>query len=162
MSALEIFAIILGLLGIIGSIAPGLPGPPLSWTGILLVYLAGRNGSCEPVSDRFLLIWLGITIVVTILDYVVPAQFTRLTGGSKAAGRGSLVGLLLGLIFFPPWGMIAGAFLGALLAEVFINRSSVADSVKPALGSFAGFFFGTFIKLVACVLMMWQMFKFFN
>ena len=109
-----------------------------------------------------LLIWLGITIVVTILDYVVPAQFTRLTGGSKAAGRGSLVGLLLGLIFFPPWGMIAGAFLGALLAEVFINRSSVADSVKPALGSFAGFFFGTFIKLVACVLMMWQMFKFFN
>ena len=155
---IDIIAVIIALAGIVGCFLPVIPGPPLSWGALLLLYFFG-NGE---MSLKFLLIWLGITIVVTILDYVVPAQFTRLTGGSKAAGRGSLVGLLLGLIFFPPWGMIAGAFLGALLAEVFINRSSVADSVKPALGSFAGFFFGTFIKLVACVLMMWQMFKFFN
>ena len=151
-------AIILGVVGILGCFLPVLPGPPVSWGALLLLYFFG-NGE---MSLQFLLIWLGITIVVTVLDYIVPAQFTRITGGSKAAGRGSLVGLLAGLIFFPPWGLIAGAFLGALLAEVFINRSSVADSVKPALGSFAGFFFGTFIKLVACVLMMWQMFKFFN
>ncbi|MBQ6081406.1 MAG: DUF456 domain-containing protein [Bacteroidales bacterium] len=155
---IDVIAVIIALAGIVGCFLPVIPGPPLSWGALLLLYFFG-NGE---MSLKFLLIWLGITIVVTILDYVVPAQFTRLTGGSKAAGRGSLVGLLLGLIFFPPWGMIAGAFLGALLAEVFINRSSVADSVKPALGSFAGFFFGTFIKLVACVLMMWQMFKFFN
>ena len=155
---IDIIAVIIALAGIVGCFLPVIPGPPLSWGALLLLYFFG-NGE---MSLKFLLIWLGITIVVTILDYVVPAQFTRLTGGSKAAGRGSLVGLLLGLIFFPPWGMIAGAFVGALLAEVFINRSSVADSVKPALGSFAGFFFGTFIKLVACVLMMWQMFKFFN
>ena len=155
---IDVIAVILALAGIVGCFLPVIPGPPLSWGALLLLYFFG-NGE---MSLKFLLIWLGITIVVTILDYVVPAQFTRLTGGSKAAGRGALVGLLLGLIFFPPWGMIAGAFLGALLAEVFINRSSVADSVKPALGSFAGFFFGTFIKLVASVLMMWQMFKFFN
>lgn len=155
---IDVIAVIIALAGIVGCFLPVIPGPPLSWGALLLLYFFG-NGE---MSLKFLLIWLGITIVVTILDYVVPAQFTRLTGGSKAAGRGSLVGLLLGLIFFPPWGMIAGAFLGALLAEVFINRSSVADSVKPALGSFAGFFFGTFIKLVASVLMMWQMFKFFN
>lgn len=155
---IDVIAVIIALAGIVGCFLPVIPGPPLSWGALLLLYFFG-NGE---MSLKFLLIWLGITILVTILDYVVPAQFTRLTGGSKAAGRGSLVGLLLGLIFFPPWGMIAGAFLGALLAEVFINRSSVADSVKPALGSFAGFFFGTFIKLVACVLMMWQMFKFFN
>lgn len=155
---IDVIAVILALAGIVGCFLPVIPGPPLSWGALLLLYFFG-NGE---MSLKFLLIWLGITIVVTILDYVVPAQFTRLTGGSKAAGRGSLVGLLLGLIFFPPWGMIAGAFLGALLAEVFINRSSIADSVKPALGSFAGFFFGTFIKLVASVLMMWQMFKFFN
>ena len=155
---IDVIAVILALAGIVGCFLPVIPGPPLSWGALLLLYFFG-NGE---MSLKFLLIWLGITIVVTILDYVVPAQFTRLTGGSKAAGRGSLVGLLLGLIFFPPWGMIAGAFLGALLAEIFINRSSIADSVKPALGSFAGFFFGTFIKLVASVLMMWQMFKFFN
>lgn len=153
----NIIAVIIGLIGIIGCFLPVIPGPPVSWGALLLLYFFG-NGE---MSLKFLLIWLAITIVVTILDYVVPAQFTRLTGGSKAAGRGSLVGLLLGLIFFPPWGMIAGAFLGALLAEVFINRSSVADSVKPALGSFAGFFFGTFIKLVASGMMFWFMFRYF-
>ena len=155
---INILALIIALAGIIGCFLPVIPGPPLSWLSLLLLYFFG-NGE---MSLKFLLIWLGITIVVTILDYVVPSYFTRVTGGSKAAGRGSLVGLLAGLIFFPPWGMIAGAFLGALLAEVLINRSAIADSVKPALGSFAGFFFGTFLKLVASGLMFWYMFKFWN
>ena len=155
---INIIALIIALAGIIGCFLPVIPGPPLSWLSLLLLYFFG-NGE---MSLKFLLIWLGITIVVTILDYVVPSYFTRVTGGSKAAGRGSLVGLLAGLIFFPPWGMIAGAFLGALLAEVLINRSAIADSVKPALGSFAGFFFGTFLKLVASGVMFWYMFKFWN
>ena len=155
---INIIALIIALAGIIGCFLPVIPGPPLSWLSLLLLYFFG-NGE---MSLKFLLIWLGITIVVTILDYVVPSYFTRVTGGSKAAGRGSLVGLLAGLIFFPPWGMIAGAFLGALLAEVLINRSAIADSVKPALGSFAGFFFGTFLKVVASGVMFWYMFKFWN
>ena len=155
---INIIAILLAVAGLVGCILPVLPGPPISWGALLLLYFFG-NGEMSP---EFLLIWLGITIVVTILDYVVPAQFTRITGGSKAAGRGSLVGLFAGLIFFPPWGMIIGAFLGALAAEVIINRKALADSIKPALGSFAGFIAGTFLKLVASGLMMWQMFKFFN
>ncbi|MBO4557265.1 MAG: DUF456 domain-containing protein [Bacteroidales bacterium] len=155
---INIIAIILGVVGIIGCFLPVLPGPPISWGALLLLYFFG-NGE---MSLQFLLIWLGITIVVTVLDYVVPAQFTRLTGGSKAAGRGSLVGLLAGLIFFPPWGMIAGAFLGALVAEVLINRTAIVDSVKPALGSFLGFFAGTFIKLVSSAIMFWYLFKYLN
>lgn len=155
---INIIAVIIALAGIVGCFLPVIPGPPLSWGALLLLYFFG-NGE---MSLKFLLIWLGITIVVTILDYTVPAHFTRLSGGSKAAGRGSLVGLLLGLIFFPPWGMIAGAFIGALLAEVLINRTALADSVKPALGSFAGFLCGTFLKLVASGVMFWYMFRFFN
>ena len=155
---INIIAVIIGLIGIVGCFLPVLPGPPISWGALLLLYFFG-NGE---MSLRFLLIWLGITIFVTILDYVVPAQFTRVTGGSKAAGRGSMIGLLVGLIFFPPWGMLVGAFLGALLAEVLVNRSSIADSVKPALGSFLGFLAGTFFKFVSSALMFWYMFRFFN
>ena len=155
---INIIAVIIGLVGLVGCFLPVLPGPPISWGALLLLYFFG-NGE---MSLRFLLIWLGITIVVTILDYIVPAQFTRVTGGSKAAGRGSMVGLLVGLVFFPPWGMIAGAFLGALLAEVLVNRSSIADSVKPAFGSFLGFLTGTFLKFVSSALMFWYMFRFFN
>ena len=155
---INIIAVIIGLVGLVGCFLPVLPGPPISWGALLLLYFFG-NGE---MSLRFLLIWLGVTIIVTILDYVVPAQFTRVTGGSKAAGRGSMIGLLVGLIFFPPWGMLIGAFLGALLAEVLVNRSSIADSVKPALGSFLGFLAGTFFKFVSSALMFWYMFRFFN
>ncbi|MBQ7254620.1 MAG: DUF456 domain-containing protein [Bacteroidales bacterium] len=155
---INIIAILLAVAGLVGCILPVLPGPPISWGALLLLYFFG-NGEMSP---EFLLIWLGITIVVTILDYVVPAQFTRITGGSKAAGRGSLVGLFAGLIFFPPWGMIIGAFLGAFAAEVIINRKALADSIKPALGSFAGFIAGTFLKLVASGLMFWYLFRFLN
>ena len=155
---INVIAVIIALAGIIGCFLPVIPGPPLSWGARLLLYFFG-NGE---MSLKFLLIWLGITIFVTVLDYIVPAQFTRITGGSKAAGRGSMVGLIAGLIFFPPWGMLIGAFLGALLAEVLVNRTALADSVKPAAGSFLGFLCGTFIKLVSSALMFWYMFRFFN
>ena len=77
-----ILAIVLGALAIVGSIAPALPGPPLGWLGMLCLYIwgGGTNGAGEPMSTKFLLIWLGIVLVVSLLDYVVPAWFTKLTG----------------------------------------------------------------------------------
>lgn len=153
---IEAIAVILGIVGIIGCLLPVLPGPPISWAALLVLYLWGK----DEMSTKFLIIWLIITIIVTILDYVVPAYFTRVTGGSKVAARGSLAGMLIGILFFPPWGMIIGAFLGALLAEVIFNGKEFKKSIRPALGSFVGFFCGTFLKLVASGVMMFYIIKY--
>lgn len=153
----EIIAVLLGILGLVGCVLPVIPGPPFSWAGILLLYLWGGG---DEISMSFLMIWLVVTIVVTVLDYIVPAYFTKITGGSKAAGRGSLIGLFVGLIFFPPFGMIAGAFLGALFAEMFIEGNELRSSLKPAFGSFLGFLAGTFMKLAASGVMMFYIIKF--
>jgi len=155
---IDIIAAVLGIAGLLGCVVPVLPGPPLSWAGILVLYLWGPD---NVFTTRFLLIWLVVTIIVTVLDYVVPSYFTRVTGGSKAAGRGSLVGLFVGLIFFPPFGMIAGAFLGALLAEIFVNGKDLKQSFKPALGSFLGFLCGTFMKVVVSGMMLFYIVKAF-
>jgi len=40
--ALIVIAYILGIAGIIGSVVPGLPGPPISWAGLLLAFLSHR------------------------------------------------------------------------------------------------------------------------
>jgi len=150
MLAIKIIAALLGLVGLAGCFLPVIPGPPFSWVGLLLLYFWGD----EPMSLRFLITWLIITIVVTVLDYLVPAYFTKVTGGSKASSRGALVGLFVGLIFFPPLvGMIVGAFFGALVAEL-INGNRMGHSLKAALGSFIGFIFGTFLKIVTSVVMM--------
>ncbi len=156
MLILKIIAVILGIVGLVGCILPVIPGPPLSWVGLLLVFLTHPEG----MTTSLLIVWLVITVVVTILDYVAPSWITKKTGGSKAAARGTLVGLILGLIFFPPWGMIVGSFLGALIAEVVVNGSEVADSVKPAFGSFLGFLLSTGLKLTASGVMLFYIFKF--
>jgi len=159
MTTLEIFAIICAALGIIGSIVPGLPGPPLGWAGLLLCYFAGNRGDCLPVSTTFLLVWLGITTVVTILDYLVPAWFARKTGGHKEASWGAIIGLFAG-IFLTPIGMMAGALAGAFIGEFVFSKQDAAGSAKAALGAFLGFVFGTGIKLIASGIMFFYVLKF--
>ncbi len=151
-----ILAVVAGIIGIAGSILPGLPGPPVSWAGLLILYIwgSGTNGAGEPISTSFLLIWLAITVVVCVIDYVVPAYFTRVTGGSKVAGRGAIVGLIVGMLV-PPVGIILGTLAGAFLAEFIVSRKSGWQSTKSAVGALLGFLFGTGIKLIASGLMMY-------
>ncbi len=151
---LEIFAALLGIIGILGSILPVLPGPPISYVGMLLLYVWGTNTD-DILTPRLMLIWLVITIAVVVIDYIVPSYFTKVTGGSKSASRASMVGMIIGIIFFPPAGMIIGAFLGALIAEMFIEGKELKHSLKAALGSFLGFLVGTGFKLISSGVMLY-------
>lgn len=136
---------LLMLVGILGSFLPVLPGPPISWVGLLLLYLT------KAVPDNW---WvLGITLVIalgiTILDYVIPAAGTKRFGGSKAGMIGTIVGLLVA-IFFPilgPLGIIIWPFIGALVGEL-VNKADQKTAMKAAFGSFVGFLTGTFLKFV--------------
>ena len=152
---IAILALVLGIVGIIGSVAPGLPGPPLSWLGMLALYIwgGGANSAGEPLSTTLLLVWLGIVIVVSILDYIVPAYFTKLTGGSKYGGWGAIAGLFVGLIY-PPVGMIAGSLIGAFAAELLFSGKDPGTSLKSAFGAFLGFLFGTGLKLITAAVML--------
>ena len=154
-----ILAILAGVLGVAGSILPGLPGTPISWVGMLLLYVwgSGVNAAGNPMSLQTLIIWGVVVLIVSVVDYVVPMYFTKLTGGSKYAERGALIGLVAGIIL-TPIGMIAGSFLGAFIAEVQWGKKSSSEALLPALGSFLGFILGTGIKTIASVLILWQIF----
>lgn len=152
---LIVIAVIAGVIGIVGSIVPGLPGPPVSWIGLLLAYFGRRMGDSDnEITLTFLLVWFVIMVIVTVLDYVVPAKFTKMAGGSKAASTGAIVGLLAGM-FIPPIGMIVGSLLGAFLAEILVEAKDVRAALKSSLGAFAGFLFGTGMKLIASGLMLY-------
>lgn len=150
-----VIAVILGVLGIIGSIVPGMPGPPFSWAGILLMYFfGGTDKAGDPMSQKLLFILLGVTILVTVLDYIVPAWFTRLSGGSKYASWGAVIGLFAGMIFPLPGGMIIASLLCAFLAELLLAGKDAGTSLKSSLGAFLGFLFGTGMKLIAAAVML--------
>lgn len=149
-------AIFLGIVGIIGCVLPVIPGPPISWAGMMILYFWGKgtDSSGDTMSTRLLLIWLAVTIVVTVLDYLVPSYLTKVSGGSKYASRGALAGVLVGL-FFAPWGIVLGPMLGAFICEVAFSGKKAGQSIVPALGAFAGFVCGTLLKLISCGFMMY-------
>lgn len=142
-----ILAGLLILAGIVGSVAPLLPGPPLAYIGLLVMQLTSN----PTFTLTFMLVWLGIVIVVSVLEYLIPVYGTRKFGGSKYGLWGCTIGLFAG-IWFGPWGVLLGPFVGAFLGELIAsNQSGLA--FKAALGSFIGFLFSTVLKLVVCVIM---------
>lgn len=145
---IQILWIIIGaifiFIGIIGCFIPVLPGPPLGYVGLLMLQLMDD----PPFTTRFLLIWAAITAIVTFLDYVIPVYGTKKFGGSKRGVWGSVIGLVVGIFFFPPFGIIIGPLLGALVGELSAGKES-SVAIRSAFGSFVGFLAGTMIKLIA-------------
>ncbi len=146
---LLILSIIIIVLGFIGCLLPILPGPPLSFIGILILHFT-RFADLTPGTLLFL---GGLALIVQVLDYFVPAWGTKKFGGSKYGTWGSILGLIAGLFFIPaigPFGIITilgGPFVGALIGEKIAGKDSNV-AMKAAFGSFVGFLTGTLMKLI--------------
>ena len=145
---LALLGFILMLIGILGSFLPVLPGPPLSWVGLLLLYLT----KAVPDDWWVLGITLFIALLITVMDYIIPAMGTKKFGGSKAGMWGTIIGLLIAIFFpvFGPFGIIIWPFVGALVGEL-LNKANKKTALKAAFGSFLGFLTGTFMKLVVTI-----------
>ena len=164
---MDILLIVLGaiclLLGLIGCVAPVLPGVPLSYLGLLLLHWTDR----VQFSWQFLVVWGVVVVVIQILDYFIPAWGTKKFGGTKYGVWGSTIGLFVGL-FMGPLGIVVGPFIGAVLGElIYFNRhpqttlseteqhknSNFNRALRAGFGSFIGLLTGTLIKVICCGVM---------
>ena len=146
--ALAVLGSALVLLGFIGSILPVIPGPPISWVGLLLLKWTHYITDHGEAYGNALWILLFFVILVTILDYVVPIMGTKKYGGSKRGVWGATIGVVVGLFFGPP-GIIIGPFLGAYIGEITTGKKE-RDALRAAWGSFVGFLLGVGMKLMVC------------
>jgi uncharacterized protein YqgC (DUF456 family) len=177
---MEIALLVIGffflILGFLGAIVPVLPGPPLGYVGLLLLHKSGY----AVFSPVFLLVWAGIAVAVTVMDYFLPSLLAKKFGGSKAAAVGAFVGLIVGIFFFPPFGFIVGSFFGAFFGElIHINFENAhkklitqdttegtgeasqipyenapeGKALKVAFGAFLAFIVGAGAKLIVGALM---------
>ena len=136
------------IIGLVGCVLPVIPGPPVSFVGLLLLHFT----RFAEFSFEFLLMFGCIAVIVTILDYIVPIWGTKKFGGSRAGMWGAGIGLVLGLIFLPPLGIIIGPFAGAVIAEALTGKKA-NEAFRAGLGSLLGLMVGIGLKLAASVAM---------
>ncbi len=154
---MDIVWIILGTIliiaGLIGCILPIIPGPPLSYFGLLVLQFK----SDPPFNARFLIIWALIVLVVTVLDYVIPSIGVQRYGGSRKGIWGASIGVLAGLFIFPPFGIVAGPVIGAVIGELLAGKNT-NNAFKAAVGSLMGLLTGVLLKLIVSSIMTYHFF----
>lgn len=148
---LIVISFILIIVGLLGCILPVLPGPPLAYVGLLLVHVTDK----VEFSVTQLVCWLLLVVVLQVLDYLTPMLGSKYTGGSEYGNRGSIAGTVLGL-FFMPWGIIVGPFLGAVLGELLGGRD-LSKAMKAGLGTFFGVVFGVLLKMALCLYFLYKL-----
>ena len=159
-TALLVIAILCVVVGLVGSVVPGLPGPPLSWVGLLLFAFTTRAWTN---------VWwvVGITGVImlflTVLDYLVPGWAAKHQGGSRRGMHGANIGALVSLVVFPVLGIvigpanlvgiILGPFVGAYIGEL-TNGTNGTVALKAAFASCLGLLVSTLVKFLFSLLLL--------
>jgi len=146
---LLILACVCMLVGLLGCVIPGIAGPPFSFAGLILLSVAK---GWQPYSGSFLLVMAALTVVVTALDFFIPALGARRFGASRAGFWGALAGLIAGFLLFPPFGMILGALVGAVLGEILSGKTS-PQALRAGWGVFLGVMAGMVLKLIVSGIM---------
>ena len=137
---IQIVCIILLVLGMIGTFLPVLPGLLLSLAGVLIY----KFGTEAPLSMIYVWIFVFLTVMSVVLNYVIPARTNRKYGGTRWGSVGSVVGTIAGLLFIPiPFGFLIGMFLGVFIGELLHDASDKKKAWNSTKGAFIGFLYGT-------------------
>ena len=147
---LEITLITIGsiclILGLLGSVLPVLPGPPLSYAGLILLHLTER----VQFTTTQLVVWLILVLLTLAADYILPLLGVKKLNGSKWGNVGCIIGTVVGIFILPPWGIIIFPFAGAVLGEILFAKKNTPEALKAGFGAFIGFILGTVFKLSVC------------
>jgi uncharacterized protein len=131
------------ILGVLGSFLPVLPGVPLSWIGLLIFYLIPGVG----INYLFLGITLAVAILIYVLNLIIPAMGTKKFGGSRKGMIGATIGLIIGIFAPIPFAILIFPFIGAFIGEI-INKSDSKTAGKAAFGSFVGLLASSFMEFI--------------
>lgn len=152
--ALTFFSSLLVITGIIGCVLPVLPGPGMALAGMIMLQIS----SWHPFSQQLLVTYAIITVIVIVLDYIIPVYGAKRLHGSKYGVWGSAAGLMIGIVFLFPVGILIGPVLGAFFGEV-LGGKRIIEAIGPAFGSFLGFFAATGVKLLLTSAMAYHFFS---
>lgn len=147
--------------GLFCCIVPIFPGAVVAYAGMVCAYFCDDMGIS--IGGWSLVSWGVITLIVTALDYILPAYMAKLLGGSRAGQWGATLGLFIALIisFFIPIAVLPqilasliGPMFGAIIGEMIHNRKDFNHACKVGVGSFFSFIVGMGLKLIVIFFML--------
>lgn len=157
------------LVGVVGAVVPGIPGPSLILGAILVwIFIQGFNVTWVPLITIFVILLLsaGVELLATYWG-------AKRAGASRWGQIGAIIGLIVGFLgLLPAWliggpliGILVGPLLGAIVAEFLYRRDlplgeRTQQSVKSGLGVVVGSLIGNLIEgllaLVAVGIFIWS------
>ncbi|WP_066399416.1 DUF456 family protein [Cytobacillus eiseniae] len=128
--------ILLFIIAYVGLVYPIIPSVLFILGGFILY---GIFFTFEPFNWFFWVVQGLFIILLFGADYIANLIGVKKFGGSKAGVWGSTIGLLAGPFIIPVIGIIIGPFLGAVIAELTVNKKGWKEAVKIGFGSVIGF-----------------------
>lgn len=146
---LYLLAGVLVVVGIAGIVLPALPGVPLVFVGLLLA--AWAEGFTR-IGWPTLLVLGVLTVISLVVDVLSTTLGAQKLGASRLALVGSVIGTVAGL-FFMPWGLFIGPFVGALVGE-YLHGRELGKATRVGIGTWLGIMLGVALKLGLAVAML--------
>lgn len=144
-----LFAIVLIVAGLIGTLLPILPGAPMVFFGLWLIALADDY---RHIGWKTLTLLGAIVVLTVVVDFVASAIGAKKAGASRQAITGALLGSIIGMFFGIP-GLLLGPFVGAVIGEL-VAQSRMERAASVGVATWVGLLAGSIAKLALCLAML--------
>jgi len=151
MSSEIIIKIIFSLLILPGIFLVVIPVMPAISYMLLVTLVFGLVDHFRDLSVNNFLILVAIWAVSILVDHLSGILGAKYGGASKKGMIYGFIGLIIGIIVFPPFGGFLGVFAGVLVAELLNNRSQ-GEAVTAAAGSLFGSILGVAVNTILAVI----------
>ncbi|MFN8737201.1 MAG: DUF456 domain-containing protein [Betaproteobacteria bacterium] len=141
-TALWILAVLMMIVGVVGTVLPALPGVMLVYGGIVL---AAYAEGFTRISGLTVAVLGALALVAFVIDYVASAAAAKKAGASKLGLAGSALGTVLG-IFTGFIGLLFMPLVGAAIGEYLAQRDALKAG-RIGLATWVGLLVGTVLKL---------------
>ena len=143
------------LVGAVGCFLPVLPGPLIAYGALWVLYFFG---GLPPAGT--LLAGAVVVAAVSVIDYILPSVCAKKFHCSGLGVFGCFVGSIAG-IFFLPWGIVLGPFIGTVAGELAAGKN-LSASLRGGVGSLLGYVVCLILKLCAVAYFAWRYFSCLN
>ncbi len=133
-------ALVIG--GLVGTVYPLIPGPPLVFLGL---WMGAWIGDFERVGGAMVVVLAVLATLAQVLDFIASALGAKRVRASREAVIGAFLGAVVGIFLGLP-GLILGPFVGAVGGEL-LARGGIGQATKVGVATWVGLVVGVLVKL---------------